>query len=180
MKERTYIALKLIRKHTIPLLLLMMALVLFFMNFNRLVAYAQEQVASIDYSVCVVEGESVENVYNDHMVVSNAESTEISFDDVSVKLNSKSKLEFVYDIKNLSNENCELDLILNASELINFKVEIFADDESFGETTTLRYVIESNDLVKIKVVLSICNIAKNASMSGSMSLTMVTIGGVNG
>lgn len=180
MKDKSYILLKIIKKNTIPLLLLLVAMVLFFtIILDKPIAYAQEQIAGVKCDVCVVEGDSVEVIQTNSTTVSNFEQALIEFGDVNVELNSRSKLEYICSVEKFCDDDCELTLKLDKTNLVNFKIEYYVDDIIF-EGEELNYNITGSDLVKVKVVLSIVDVSKDAVLNGSISLTLCSLGGVNG
>ena len=181
MKEKIYIVTKFIKKQAIPLLLISMAMVLFFVNFlNRPVAYASEQIASVRCDVCLVDGENVKMVSSDAQLISSLESSVIDFSDINVEIGARSKLEFNYYIENISSGEVNYGLTLNENLIKNFKIEFYVNNVLNGDLTNFNSSIESLDMVEIKVVVYVDNILSDAMLNGSLNLTFESVGGDNG
>lgn len=177
MKETRYILSKLIKKQTIPLLLLTALMVLFFVNlFNRPVAYASELIASVQCNVNVVDGEKVDCLASDYDVISNVDEAIINFSDVNIKLNSSSRIEIDYVVENISKGSCEFKLTLNKEKMNNFKIEYSIDGTETAELTELKHKINFEQISNIKVVVSIDDVCRNAILDGCLNLTFNTIG----
>lgn len=177
MKEFKCILSKLFKKQTIPLLLLTMLMVLFFVNlFNRPVAYASEQMAFVRCDVFVLDDDVQEVIATDNQIVSNFGVSEIDFSDINVELNAHSKLEFVYSIENITTKNCSFNLKLNDDNIQNIKIEYFIDDCFVGDLTKFDYVLATAESVEIKVVAYVDNVTCNASLNGNLALTFESVG----
>ena len=177
MKDKRLILFKLIRKHTIPLMLLLVAMVLFFICvFNPPKVYAQDQIASIDYEVCVIDGENVDLVTFNQAVVSNNKDTIIKFDNIDLQLTKTSFIEFDFLIENIVDENIKLSLELNQTNLVNFNVLLLVDDVCIGELDAFEKILERKQSVNLKVVLKIENLAFDAILNGDLNLNISQVG----
>lgn len=177
MKDCKYILSKVFKKQTIPLFLLTVLMVLFFASlFNGPVVYASEQIASVKCDVLCVEGENQKLIATDSQIISDLDVSEINFSDIDVKLNARSKLEFVYLIENITNENRSFKLELKDYNISNFKIEYFIDGDFVGELTTLSHVLLAGENVQIKVVAYVDKITCDASLSGALELTFESVG----
>ena len=180
MKEKSYIILKLIKKQSFPLILLALIMVLFFANFfNKPIVYASEQIAYVKCDVNLVNGEDIDYVCSDEQAISSRENSVINFSDINVNLRAKSKLEFIYSIDNIDDNDCNYILKLNRNLIENFKIEYFVDNMLMGELTSFNSVLKSMESIEVKVVVYVENTKKDATLNGALELTFESIGGDN-
>lgn len=171
MKDLHYITIKLLKKHTIPLMLLLVAMVLFFVNsFNRPIALAQEQIANVYFSVNVCNDSVIDNICSNNITVSNGKQTSVNFGEVDVNLKANTCVEIIYVIENIRNGKNLVTFNLNEENLINFKVDFFINNEFFGDLKTFDYTINKQDILKIKIVLSIVDVSQNACLNGGLNM----------
>lgn len=172
MKEMKYYLSKLIKRHTIPLLLLTVLMVLFFVNFfNRPNVYASELIAKVDCEINVINGDNVETVSKDHKLISSVDEANINFSDIKTELTSRSKIEVNYNVENISTGDCVFSLNLNKLEMENFDVEYSINDGEFVDLDSVINKINAAEIANIKVVISIDDLSKNAVLNGSLNLT---------
>ncbi len=176
MKEKKYIIAKLIRKQVVLLLLLTAIMILFFISFNRPKVYASEQIANVKCDVYIVNGEEYELIATDTQAISGLESSKINFTDIDVALTANSKLEFMYTIENITNEDCVYTLELNKDKIENFKIEYYIGNDFNGDLTSCNYVLAPLSVVEVKVVAYVDNVYCDANLSGSLELTFECVG----
>ena len=181
MKEKSYIILKLIKKQALPFLLLSLMMALFFVNFlNKPIVHASEQIVNVKCDVSLINGESKELISADEQAISDLESSVINFSDINVKLRAKSKLEFVYLIDNINDDDCTVNLILNKNLIENLKIEYYVDNNLIGDLTNYSSVLKSWESIEVRVLIYVENVARDANLNGSLELTFESIGGDNG
>ena len=177
MKEKTYILFKSLRKHAIPLLLATMAMFLFFIAIiNPPKVYAQSQIAKVDHYVNIVEGQNSENISFNEAIVSNDKNTVINFDKIDVALTKNSIIEIDITVENLIEQEINLTLKLNQDRLENFAVMLYVNDVVTGELTEYSHSLQQKEIVNIQVVVKIDNVARNAILSGDLSLNITQVG----
>lgn len=174
MKDKIFITIKLFKKHTIPLMLLLVAMVLFFINiFYVPKVYAQEQIAKVEYSVNVIDDENVNNLAFNQLVVANNETSNINLSDINANLNKNSYIEIQMVVENIFEENVKLTLSLNKLKLKNFIVNFYVDGK---ESSSLEHLLNAKENVEIKVFLKIENVAQDASLCGNLRLNISQVG----
>ena len=151
-------------------------MVLFFVGLsNRNVAYASEQIASVQlevYNTC--DGVS-DCVASDSRMVSSAETTINGFADVDCELTAFSKIEMFYTINNITANGCAVSLNLNKHQMKNIKVE-YCMEEEYLELTSLNSFIEAGKTLEIKVVAYVDNVLSDAMLGCSLSLVLTSLG----
>lgn len=177
MKDFKHIAFKIFKSGAwLPLLFVVTAIFMFSNALNYNVVYASEQIALISCKACVVEADNISVINQNCKVFSDSDNSSLSFCDSDISLNSKSKLEYVYNISNISSKDCLVNISLNKLEMQNFKVEYFINDE-VGNLNNLSFVVGYGAEAEVKVVVSIDNISQNAILDGSIDVTVSSIGG---
>ena len=172
MKEKTYIITRLITKSLLPLLLFIVSMVSFFVNLiNRPVAYASEYVANVECSVNLVNGKNVENLSFDRKLISSLDDCFISFSDIDVKLDKNSRIEIDYVIENIMNYEQRFNIEFSKKQLKNFNVDYSINGGNFNCLDKLYQNILAEEVVQIKVVISIADVKQNAALGGDLKLT---------
>ena len=134
--------------------------------------YAKEQIADVSCWVNVCGEEQVENISFDNQIISNGERSLVNLGDVDVELKAKSSLEICYFVKNISDRDNVLSLNLNKHHLNNFKVELFVNNEYTCDFENFQFVLAQKEMLDIKIVLSIDDVAQNACLDGNLSLVI--------
>ena len=177
-KERLFIYLKAAKKVAVPFMLIVCAFtyifVAYFTNSN---AYATEQVANVSYNVSLINNEVAETVSEGGLILTNDETADIELGDVDVIFSARSRLEFDYLIENLVDSDCLFTLNLTEKNLQNMLVQ-YQVEENIGVLSTADFNIKAGESLKVKVIISIDNLAKDAVLDGVVGLTMVNLGGV--
>ena len=65
-----------------------------------------------------------------------------------------------------------MNLDLNKRYLNNFKIELFVNDEHECDFENFQFVLAQREMLEIKIVLSIDDVAQNACLDGSLSLAI--------
>ncbi len=180
MNDKNFILTKIFKKHTIALLLMLVLMVLFFLNvFNKPVVYASEQIARVQCDVVLVNGEGKELISSDIHGVSNLDSSVIDFSNIDIELQRKSKLEINYEIMNIYSSNCNFALNLKENMIENIIVEYYANDNYCGELTKAEFVVQTKEIINIKVVVFVDQPSCDAILNGSLELTFECVGETN-
>ena len=180
MHDKSYIFSKLIKQHLIPILFLVMGMILLFVNFfNRPVAYASEIVAKVECGVYFVDGNNVETISKDFKMISSIDEAVVEFSNINVQMNSNSRIEIKYVIENISNDVQTLSLDLEKLTMQNFKIEYSLSDSVLNEFSSVNHTLIVGDVVNIKIVISIDDKRKDASLDGCLKLNINSIGETN-
>lgn len=176
MKDFKFIASKLFKRCGAIFVLVAMCCFTFCLSvFNKPFVYASEQIALVECVASVQDGENINVLSKDAKIFSDSDNSSLNFCDVDVELNSTSKLEYVYNISNISNDDCLVNLSLSKNSLENFKVEYFVND-MFGNLDNFNCTVKKDCEVEVKVIVSIDNIAKNAVLDGCININVSNVG----
>ena len=180
MKEKGYILAKIFKKHVVALMLFTVLLVLFLVNvFNKQDVYAAEMVANVKCDVFLVNGENRTIISSKVQNISNLDDSIINFSDVDVELDRFSKLEFDYEVENINRSSGTFIFGLKENVIENFVIEYYLNDNFCGDLTETYINLESFEVAKIKVVVYVENMARDAVLNGSLGLTFESVGGNN-
>lgn len=175
MKDFKFILSKLIKKQMIPLLFitaLMIMIPVFVVN--RSDVYASEQLARVSLDVNLV-GENVTNIASDKAILSDFETSNINLSNICVELDYNSRIECLYRVDNLCENDCLISVNLKNAYLDNILVE-YEIGEEVGTLNSLGYNLSAGESVEIKIIISIENVAKDAALSGELCLTLCDMG----
>lgn len=180
MKEKFYIAKKIIHKQAIPLLLFsVLVLIVFVSVFGGRNAYASEQIAKVQCDVYVVNAEK-QLVTSNLQFVSNLDSAVIELDDIDVEMDKHSKLEINYSVENITDRDFNFVLKLNEDEIENFKIEYYINNEFAGDLSNFTCVVEAFNTMDVKVELFVNDTLLDAYLSGSLELNFEFVGESSG
>lgn len=175
-KENFFILFKVVKQHTIPLAIILMAMILFFINFsNSKNVFATQQVAEVKMNVIHVNNGTTELLQQSKKTLTNNEFSISNLANINVNFSATSSLEFIYKLKNITDSDCYYSLTLNQTEMENLLIKYYIKDES-GLLTTYSSSIKSGEMLDIRVVVSIENLARNATFNGDLMLTISNLG----
>lgn len=172
MNEKAYIAIKLIKKHAIPLLFLMVGMALFFIStYGKLSVYAHNQSLHVNRDVILFENSNPQILKSESWLSNSSENNSLSFSDMNLNLKSNSRLQIEYAIQNLSESKSEISLNLSELKIENFKIICYINNEIVEGNSFIFHSLEARDFVKIQIVLEIDDIHQNAVLDGEIGLT---------
>ena len=172
MKDFKFIASKLFKRCGAVVVLAAICCFTFCLSvFNKPVVYASEQIALVECVASVQDGENKNVLSKDVKIFSDSDNSSLNFCDVDVELNSTSKLEYVYNISNISDDDCLVNLSLSKNSLENFKVEYYIDDNFVGDLTKFNHIVSISDVVEIRVVIYVDDVGADANLAGALELS---------
>ena len=175
-KENLFIISKIIKHHAIPIAVMLIAITLFFVNFFRPDGvFASVPVIEVEMNIVHINKESQEVLQQSQTTLSYNESAASGLNSVNVNFTSTSKLEFNYKLKNITDNDCLINIQVNKNSLENLLIKYYIKDES-GLLTNYSSNIKSGEELEIKIVVSIENLARNASFDGDIMLTIASLG----
>ena len=181
MRDNKYILAKVFKKQTIALMLFSVLVVLFLINlFNRPVAYASEQIANVKCDVIVACEDEVNIISSNTQTFSYLDESVINFDDINVDLERDERLEIVYDVININNDNYSFVLKLVDEDIQNFIIKFYLNDELCEGLTEKNVVLKSMETAEFKVVIYVEDYLNDAALNGSLELSFECVGGNNG
>ena len=175
-KENLFIIFKIIKHHAIPIAVMLIAITLFFVNFFRPDdVFASVPVAEVEMNIVHVNKGREDILQQSKKTLTYNESSAAGLNSVNVNFTSTSELEFNYRLKNITDNDCLINIQVNENSLENLLIKYYIKDES-GLLTNYSFNIKSGEELEIKVVVSIENLARNASFDGDIMLTIANLG----
>lgn len=170
MNDKSYIIKRILGKHAIPLMLLLVVMALFFVNvMHPIVVYGQEQVANVECEFNVEEN-NVQNLVYYNQFISDKNQLAFNFGDLDIKLTKKSHIVTNIIVENIS--SCYINVALSLNDLVlnNMRLNIYVNDVAIENNNFCEIEIKANERVNIKIILQIDNVAQNAVFNGSLNL----------